>query len=178
VRLKSRRAGWNGGAKTPHGGPVSGGTSANAGPDEWRVVSTFQPGERGTQRLLREWGHRLFCVRYRYNPNLKRRIKTAEIVVDEAPWRRKKGAEVGVAVRSWENHLRHAIVEAGGRWDRELGLWVLPKARAVGMGLQDRAKNIQRPSSTDPSEVNISGNREVNSDGNIPSPAANTGNRP
>jgi hypothetical protein len=149
-----------------------------APPDEWRVVSTFQPGERGTQRLLREWGHRLFCVRYRYNPCLKRRIKTAELIVDEGPWRRKKGVEVGVTVRSWENHLRHAIVEAGGTWDRELGMWVLAKAQAVRLGVEERAKSIQRMPPSDPSEVNISGNREVNTDGNNRTPAANTGNRP
>lgn len=124
-------------------------------PDVWRVVSSFRPGDRGTLRLLRDWGRRLVCVRYRYNPRLNRRIKTAEIVMDEAPWRRKKDLHVGVWVESWENNLRHAIVAAGGKWDRGEGVWILTRKQAVGLGLEARMKSLLKRPHPDPSEANI-----------------------
>jgi len=31
------------------------------------VKSVFQPGENGTKQLLKEYGDRLVCVRYRYD---------------------------------------------------------------------------------------------------------------
>jgi hypothetical protein len=148
-----------------------------AKPDVWRVVSSFRPGERGTKRLLRDWGHRLVCVRYRYNPLLNRRIKTAELIVDEAPWRRKRDVEVGIEIRSWENELRHAIVAAGGKWDRELGVWVLARKQAARLGLEERAKKLAKRPGPDPSEDNTRGNREANTHGNLRFPTNIPGNR-
>ncbi len=147
-------------------------------PDTWRVISTFRPGERGTKHLLRDWGHRLVCVRYRYNPRLNRRIKTAEIVVDEAPWRRKKDTAIGIWIQGWENDLRHAIVAAGGKWDRERALWILARTQAARLGLEERAKKPLEKPDFRPSEANISGNRKVNTHGNPHRNAATSGNRP
>lgn len=146
-------------------------------PDVWRVISTFRPGDRGTKRLVRDWGHRLVCVRYRYNPCLNRRIKTAEIVMDEAPWRRKKDVDVGVWIQSWENDLRRAIVAAGGEWDRGLGVWILARKQASRLGLDGRAKRLVKSPHPDPSEANIPGNRNANTHGNLPHSATNPGNR-
>ena len=146
-------------------------------PDVWRVISSFRPGERGTKRLVRDWGHRLICVRYRYNPHLNRRIKTAEIVMDEAPWRRKKDADVGVWIQSWESDLRHAIVAAGGKWDRGLCVWILARKQATRLGLDERAKRLLKGPHPNPSEANIPGNRKANIHGNLPRNATNPGNR-
>jgi len=151
---------------------------AEIAPDVWRVVSSFRPGQRGTKRLLRDWGHRLVCVRYRYNPHLNRRIKTAEIVMDEAPWRHKKGADVGVWIQSWENDLRHAIVAAGGKWDRSLGVWILARKQAERLGLDERAKRLPKGPHPNPPEANIPGNRKANAYGNLPRNTTNPGNRP
>ena len=141
------------------------------------MISTFRPGERGTKRLQRDWGHQLVCVRYRYNACFNRRIKTAEIVVDEAPWRRKKNAEVGVVIRSWENELRQAIATAGGKWERELGMWVLTKAQAARLGIENRVEKVPKTPKTDPSEANIRGNREANAYGNPLRPVNTPGNQ-
>jgi hypothetical protein len=161
-------------SKGAHGERDANPASREAPPDAWRVVSTFRPGERGTRHLLRDWGHRLVCVRYRYNARLNRRIKTAEIIMDEGPWRRKDSAEVGIAIRSWENELRLAIVAAGGKWDRELAQWVLTKGAAARLGLQDRVEKVRRH---DPLEANITGNAKANARGNPPRPANTPGNR-
>ncbi len=48
---------------------------------------TLRPGARGTIRLVQQYGQRLVCVRYRYNPNTQKRIKTVELIIDERAWR-------------------------------------------------------------------------------------------
>lgn len=49
-------------------------------------VVTLRPGARGTIRLVRQYGEKLICVRYRYNPKSNRRIKTVELIIDERAW--------------------------------------------------------------------------------------------
>lgn len=46
----------------------------------------LRPGQRGTKRLVNEFGDRLVAVRYRYDDNKHIRIKTIELVVAEVPW--------------------------------------------------------------------------------------------
>ena len=190
MRLRSRRVGWGGSPRGPSKPreQVPGGGAApslRAGdeipPDEWRVLATIRPGDPGTKRILRDWGARLVCVRYRYNPRLKRRVTTAELVMHEGPWRHKHFEEVGVTIRSWENDLRLAIVKAGGIWDRELGMWVLQKRSAARLGLEDRAKPVRRESPItppDPGEVTISRDRKITTNGNPPPHISNPRNRP
>lgn len=152
--------------------------------DAWVVVSTFRPGDKGTKRLVRDWGNRLVAVRYRYNAQRKMRVKTAEIVVDEAAWSRKADAPYGVEIRSWEGRLREAIVAAGGRWDRETRMWILTKAKVQRLGLTRRAKRLRQlrqqpcfPAPNPLSEANIGGNRKANGHGNLDRKAASSGNR-
>jgi len=51
-----------------------------------RTRLSLRPGERGTKKLLAEYGDPLVCVRYRYDERNARRFKTVELVVEEAPW--------------------------------------------------------------------------------------------
>lgn len=51
-----------------------------------RVRLVRRPGQHGTKEYLQAYGDRLICVRYRYDAAAKRRYKTIEIIVDEAPW--------------------------------------------------------------------------------------------
>jgi len=48
---------------------------------------TPRPGMPGTKRLVARYGERLVCVRYLYDEIRSRRLKTVELVVEEAPWR-------------------------------------------------------------------------------------------
>jgi hypothetical protein len=85
-----------------------------------RVRLTLPAGAPGTKRLVEEYGERLICVRYRYDEKRRRRLKTAEIVVDDVPWAPSPQAEshqlvyVAIEYREWE--LRERIKEAGGSW--------------------------------------------------------------
>jgi hypothetical protein len=47
---------------------------------------TVRPGQRGTKKLVRRFGERLICVRYRYDASQRKRFTTVELIVDEAPW--------------------------------------------------------------------------------------------
>ena len=47
------------------------------------IRSTVHPGQRGTKKLLTQFGDRLVCVRYRYDDQRQKRIKTVELIVEE-----------------------------------------------------------------------------------------------
>ena len=111
---------------------------------------TLRPGSKGTKALTAEFGDRLICVRYRYDIANNRRLKTVEIIVDEAPWEptpRQSNAEpererpqeiVGVRVAFSEETLRRTVREAGGHWDRAMSLWLMPITTARLLELEDR----------------------------------------
>ncbi len=48
------------------------------------------PGQKGTKKLFDQYGARLFCVRYRYDREKRKRFKTIELIIEEGPW--EKGA--------------------------------------------------------------------------------------
>src|SRR5713226_1277422 len=52
-----------------------------SGPMEIRL--TLRPGMSGTKKLLARYGERLVCVRYRYDRATGRRVKTAELIVED-----------------------------------------------------------------------------------------------
>jgi hypothetical protein len=54
-----------------------------------RTHLKLNPGQRGTKKLLAEYGDRLVCVRYRYNEAQKKRFKTVELIVEAIAWRPK-----------------------------------------------------------------------------------------
>lgn len=47
---------------------------------------TLHPGQDGTRKLMEKYGERLLYVRYWYDPEWKRRIKTVELVEEEVLW--------------------------------------------------------------------------------------------
>jgi hypothetical protein len=80
-------------------------------------------------------------VRYRYDERLKRRYKTAELIVDEIAWEPKPpraGTLVNVRFRNMGYSLHRQIVDCGGRWDKKKLIWRLRYDKAVELGLRDR----------------------------------------
>jgi hypothetical protein len=51
-----------------------------------KVLKTLKPGSPGTQRLVKRFGNRLVCVRYRGVPKKNMRLTTVEIVVSQGFW--------------------------------------------------------------------------------------------
>ena len=106
---------------------------STGGSMETRV--TLRPGEKGTKALVAEYGHRLVCVRYRYDAAARVRYKTVELVVEQVPWDPGGHAAdpegrpgrppslVGVRVAYEDRALQQRIRQLGGRWVRALRLW-------------------------------------------------------
>ena len=104
---------------------------------------TLRPGARGTKKLVEFYGDRLVAVRYRYDEVTRKRIKTAEIIVDEAECPPAKEDmnphdSLLVEVGYQEKKLREQVKKAGGRWHPGLQGWILPRHRVVHLGLQHR----------------------------------------
>ena len=47
----------------------------------------LQPGQNGTKALVKKYGERLVCVRYRYDQQTGTRYKTVELYEEATPWR-------------------------------------------------------------------------------------------
>jgi hypothetical protein len=76
-----------------------------------RALLHLKPGQKGTKKLHTQYGDRLICVRYRYDPQLKKRFKTVELIVEERDWkpsapRIKAETVVGIRVNRLEIDLR------------------------------------------------------------------------
>jgi hypothetical protein len=50
-----------------------------------RARRTLAPGQKGTKKLLREYGAQLVCVRYRYDAERRLRFTTVELIVEQSP---------------------------------------------------------------------------------------------
>lgn len=108
------------------------------------------PGQPGTKALLKVYGDRLVCVRYRYDREAKRRYKTAEIIVDEAPWEPPPLApapdeRVYLRVLRTERDIQEQIKAAGGQWRARFGLWSLRYDRVAQLGLAARIVDPPAP---------------------------------
>jgi hypothetical protein len=108
-----------------------------------RTRLTLRPGQPGTRRLVEEYGDRVVCVRYRYNPETHKRYKTVELIVEEVDWiprPRPRGATdvVHIRVEFSEHPLRNSIKLFGGRWHPETKTWRLAYGAAVALHITDR----------------------------------------
>lgn len=112
-----------------------------------RTRLKLHPGQRGTKKLLRIYGERLVCVRYRYDGETNRRVKTVELVVSDVPWvhRLTERSVVGVRIGNQDTELRCLAKGADGRYDGERGLWLLPLGTVRRLGLVARVEHGKRP---------------------------------
>jgi hypothetical protein len=101
------------------------------------------PGRKGTKQLLVKYGDRLSCVRYRYDAQRKKRLKTVELLVAERDWeppRPRFAAAQIVALRVAFADVapRERVKQAGGTWDPERSVWHLRYDRVAALGLTSR----------------------------------------
>jgi hypothetical protein len=102
-----------------------------------------QPGQAGTGKLLAQYGEKLVCVRYRYDAANKRRIKTAELVIEEAPWEPPPpkiplNKIMHLRIKYGEVALGKQVRAAGGTWNRGIQAWELPYQEVLKLGLSER----------------------------------------
>lgn len=124
----------------PPGDRESGSGGSIREPWTLKTTDTLRPGQRGTRRLVAEFGDRLVCVRYRCDAKGRKRYKTVELIVAESDWAPPPGPDdlVHVRVAFGEEDLRKAVKAAGGRWRPESKTWQLPLRVVEELGLRDR----------------------------------------
>ena len=100
----------------------------------------LRPGQRGTKKLVAEYGSRLLCVRYRYDAERGRRYKTVELIVDESDWepRRRGGEVVRIRVGAFERDWQRKVRAAGGRWNPAARVWELRYDKVLEIGAEGR----------------------------------------
>jgi hypothetical protein len=103
-----------------------------------RTKLTLLPGQKGTKKLVAEYGARLVCVRYRYDAGRRRRYKTVELIVEETVWLPDPAEVVAVRVEWGEAELARQVKEAGGRWNGQRKVWDLPLGEVMALGLEER----------------------------------------
>ncbi len=110
-----------------------------------RTRLTLRPGDNGTKKLQAKYGHRLLAVRYRYDHDNQRRLKTIELIEEELPWAAPTAhnapapdAPAHIRIAFGELELRQAVKAAGARWDNNRKLWVLPYRHVDALGLGAR----------------------------------------
>ncbi len=101
------------------------------------------PGRPGTGKLLDQYGDDPLCVRYRYDPERKIRMKTIEIIIEKAPWQgrpRRIPAKriVSIRIEFGEVELGRRVKSAGGTWNRERKVWEIAYGDVVAWGLEER----------------------------------------
>src|SRR5512138_547847 len=102
----------------------------------------LKPGQKGTIRLVEQYGEALLCVRYRYDEIRRVRLKTVELIVEERPWqppfRFRDDDMAPVAVGFNETELRAKLRKARARWDPEAKVWMVPYRSIRGTELEAR----------------------------------------
>jgi hypothetical protein len=98
-----------------------------------RAQVTRQPGQRGTKKLIEQYGEQLVYVRYRYDEARQRRLKTVEL---------------SVGLREVE--LQRRVRQAGGKWNPARRLWEVKRGQALKLGLQDRIEVAEGSISSNP----------------------------
>ena len=113
-----------------------------------RAQVTLRPGQKGTKKLLAQYGDQLICVRYRYDEERQHRFKTVELIVDERLWRPERAVSKGavlvrVRVGVQEVSLQRQVKLAGGRWNPARRVWELRRDQALKLGLKERIENTK-----------------------------------
>ena len=126
-------------------GPSAGATTPRRLPESStpRVRLHLKRGQKGTKQLLAQYGDRLICVRYRYDAQRKKRLKTVELLVAERDWEPLRSPFapdqiVGLRVPFADVAVRDRVKQAGGTWNPQQRVWKLRYDRANALGLEDR----------------------------------------
>ena len=107
---------------------------------------TIQPQQDGAKKLLALYGEQLVCVRYRYDDQQRKRLKTVEIIVEEEPWTPPRSLAVrerivALRIAVTEGALQRQVKAAGGTWHPQQQVGHLRQDRVVALGLASRIVN-------------------------------------
>ncbi len=107
------------------------------------TYKTISPGKPGTKSLMSKNGEKLVCVRYKYDKQNHKKIKTAEYVIKS--WDKDQNHNkipynkiVHLRIEYGEKHLGTMVGSAGGKWNKQKKYWELPYREVKSLGLEDR----------------------------------------
>ena len=97
----------------------------------------LKPGQRDTKALVKKYGDALLCVRFRYDPKTRKRLKTAELIVEKAAWtpplpRYTADTLAPLRIQAGDMPARSQAKKAGGRWNPEKKLWFVKYGNIEG----------------------------------------------
>lgn len=101
----------------------------------------LKPGQKGTKKLVEQYGAALVCVRYRYDAKALKQYKTVEIIVSESEWtpppaKYPDGEMVPLKIGINETGLQEQVRTVGGRWNKERQVWLVPFGCIAGTKLE------------------------------------------
>jgi hypothetical protein len=101
----------------------------------------LKPGQKGTKRLVEQYGDALVCVRYRYDAKMHKQYKTVELIVSESEWipppaKYPDGTLVPLKIGIKETALQEQVRSVGGRWNKEQKVWLVPYGCIAGTKLE------------------------------------------
>jgi hypothetical protein len=108
-----------------------------------KIRKILKPGQPGTKKWVEKFGADLLCVRYRYDEERQRKLKTVELVVEEKFWepdekRIPRNKVMSVRIFPNEPHLQRVVKAAGGRWIPQKKVWELAYGEILDLGLEKR----------------------------------------
>ncbi len=105
---------------------------------------TLAPGANGTKKLVDRYGDRLVAVRYRYDDEKRKRLKTVELIEEETEWIPAAPLYL-VKIAYEELELREAIKRAGGTWNADKKAWLLRRDEVRRLHLEPRVTGWLEP---------------------------------
>jgi len=102
---------------------------------------TLKPGQHGTKSLMKKYGDSLVCVRFRYDAETGKRIKTVELVIEECDWtpptpRFTSDTIVSLRIAASNLPIRTKAKASGAKWNPEKQLWFVNYGKTVGTELE------------------------------------------
>jgi hypothetical protein len=109
--------------------------------EQMKTRVKLKPGQNGTKKLVAKYGDALICVRYRYDEEKCKQVKTVEIIVSESEWtplpaKYPDSALVPLRIGLAEKNLQEQARAVGGHWDRKQHAWFVRYGCIAGTKLE------------------------------------------
>ena len=106
-----------------------------------KTRAILKPGQKGTKRLVDQYGDALVCVRYRYDTKTRKQYKTVELIISDCEWtpppaKYSEGELVPLKIGINETALQTQARALGGRWDKDQRVWFVPYGCIAGTKLE------------------------------------------
>ena len=103
-----------------------------------KVLKKLSPHQPGARKLAQKYGKSLVCVRHRTDAKGQFRYTTVELLVDKTTVQPRSERIVLLKINFNEGRLRTVVRAAGGTWDPNSELWLLPRRVAGVLNLLNR----------------------------------------